>query len=136
MDTIKDITAVVGCISAILALAVAIIKPLRNRFIAWVRGKTNSSELENKIDEFGKLLRAHIEKDEEKIISAELSTEALLCMLRNEITTMYYKYTERESIPAHERENLVKLYTCYHSMHGNSYIDIIYEEMLELSVKG
>ena len=49
---------------------------------------------------------------------------------------MYYKYTRRNGLPNYERENLVKIYSCYHAMHGNSYVDLIYEELLALPPVG
>lgn len=135
IDTVKDIAAVVGCILSLITLITLIVKPLREKFINWIKGKANTCELEGKIDNLAEMLKTHIENDEAKLLAAEMQNEATLCILRDRITTMYYKYTVAESIPTYAREDLTKLYKIYHAMHGNSYIDIIYEEMLELPVE-
>ena len=135
INTIIDIAAVASCAITLITLITLTVKPLRERFANWIKVKSNSSELENKIDELSAMLKSHIDNDNAKLLSAEMQSEATLCILRDRITTMYYKYTASESILAYAREDLVKLYNSYHAMHGNSYVDIIYEEMLELPVE-
>ncbi|MEG2381617.1 MAG: hypothetical protein RSB38_07980 [Oscillospiraceae bacterium] len=135
IEEIKDVAAVVGCLSAIIALMVTIIKPLRTGFVNWIKRKSNTCEIEKKIDSISRLLEDHIKHDADKTEITELQTGALLCIMRDSITAIYYKYMDRGSIPTYARENLVKQYECYHAMHGNSYIDIIYAELLELPVE-
>ena len=134
IDIIKDTATVISCVLSFIALITLIVKPLRKRFANWIKVKSSTCELEGKIDLLSSLLREHIEKDEAKLLSAGMQNEATLCILRDRITTMYYKYTAVGSIPAYAREDLTKLYKIYHEMHGNSYVDIIYEEILELPV--
>ena len=54
MDTIKDIAAVVGCISACIALLTTIIKPLRQRFIDAIVKKSKDTSRDDKIDKMDK----------------------------------------------------------------------------------
>lgn len=54
LDTIKDIAAVVGCISACIALLTTIIKPLRQRFIDAIVKKSKDTSRDDKIDKMDK----------------------------------------------------------------------------------
>lgn len=54
LDIIKDIAAVVGCISACIALLTTIIKPLRQRFIDAIIKKSKDANRNDKIDNMDK----------------------------------------------------------------------------------
>ena len=51
------------------------------------------------------------------------------CLLRSDMLHIYYKHKEDGKIRQYEFENFVKLYEAYKSMHGNSFVDKIYEEV-------
>ena len=51
------------------------------------------------------------------------------CQLRSEMLRTYYKHRETEKIRQYEYENFVLLYEAYKALHGNSFIDKIYEEV-------
>lgn len=51
------------------------------------------------------------------------------CQLRSEMLRIYYKHNETERIRQFEYENFVYLYEAYKALHGNSFIDKIYEEV-------
>ena len=61
--------------------------------------------------------------------------EALKCLLRSNITSKYYVYTELGCIPEYEKENINYLAQCYFSMGGNSYIKTIIKEINMLPIK-
>lgn len=61
--------------------------------------------------------------------------EALKCLLRSEITQLYYNILERGFIHSHEKENVNYLYSAYKGLKGNSYIDSIVKELNELQVQ-
>ena len=61
--------------------------------------------------------------------------EALKCLLRSNITSKYYVYTELGCIPEYEKENVNYLAECYFSMGGNSYIKTIIKEINMLPIK-
>lgn len=61
--------------------------------------------------------------------------EALKCLLRSNITKIYYKYTEIGSIPQFEKENVTYMHEQYKKMNGNSYVDEIYPEIMKLPIK-
>lgn len=51
------------------------------------------------------------------------------CQLRSEMLRVYYHNRESETIRQYEYENFVMLYEAYKALHGNSFIDKIYEEV-------
>ena len=51
------------------------------------------------------------------------------CQLRSEMLRTYYHNRETEKIRQFEYENFVMLYEAYKALHGNSFIDKIYEEV-------
>ena len=61
--------------------------------------------------------------------------EALKCLLRSNITSKYYVYSELGEIPRYEKENLTYMYEQYKNMDGNSYIDEIMVEINSLPIK-
>lgn len=63
MEIFKDIATVVGCISACIALAITIIKPLRQWIINSFIHKTQQSKLNEKIDELNKKMDESLEND-------------------------------------------------------------------------
>lgn len=60
--------------------------------------------------------------------------KALMCLLRSTITSKYYVYKEIGSIPYYEKENIDKLHEQYKSMGGNSYVDIIVDDLNKLPI--
>lgn len=65
----------------------------------------------------------------------EVQQEALKCILRSNITSKYYVYTELGEIPYYEKENIDKMHEQYKKMGGNSYVDIIVAELNKLPIK-
>lgn len=51
------------------------------------------------------------------------------CQLRNEMLHIYYHNKDDKRIRQYEYENFVFLYEAYKALHGNSFIDKIYEEV-------
>ena len=61
--------------------------------------------------------------------------EALKCLLRSNITSKYYVYSELKEIPYYEKENIDKMFEQYKNMGGNSYVDTIVKEINDLPIK-
>ena len=59
----------------------------------------------------------------------ESQNEGVKCLLRSEITKIYYGHLESRKLREYEFENLEKLYLAYKALKGNSFIDKIYKEM-------
>lgn len=64
MEIFKNIATVVGCISACIALLVAIIKPLRQRLIDSFVKKTKDTKRDEKIDKMDKKIDKLLENNE------------------------------------------------------------------------
>ena len=62
MEHINVIASYCGSISAIIALAVLIIKPLRNKFVSWVSKTSDRDNINQKIDNLTILLEKQISK--------------------------------------------------------------------------
>ena len=60
----------------------------------------------------------------------------VLCLLRAEIIRNHDKYTERREIPIYAKESLEKVYTSYHELGGNGTMTDLYNECMELPVRG
>ena len=61
--------------------------------------------------------------------------EALKCLLRSNITSKYYVYSELKEIPYYEKENVDKMFEQYKMMGGNSYVETIVREINNLPIK-
>lgn len=74
------------------------------------------------------LIKSYKNKDKQQ-------NEALKCLLRSNITSKYYIYSEMKQIPIYEKENINYMYEQYVKMNGNSYVQQIVEEINKLPTK-
>lgn len=63
------------------------------------------------------------------IVSVKRISNGTKCQLRSEMLRTYYKNRETQTIRQFEYENFILLYEAYKALHGNSFIDKIYEEV-------
>jgi hypothetical protein len=56
------------------------------------------------------------------------------CQLRSDMLHIYYEYKDTKKIRQYELENFVHLYKAYKALHGNSFIDKIYNEVMKWEV--
>ena len=61
--------------------------------------------------------------------------ETLKCLLRSNITSKYYVYSELKEIPYYEKENIDRMFEQYKKMGGNSYVETIVREINNLPIK-
>lgn len=61
--------------------------------------------------------------------------DALKCLLRSNITSKYYVYSELKQIPYYEKENIDRMFEQYKKMGGNSYVETIVNEINALPIK-
>lgn len=127
MELLKTVAMYAGWIITTITCLSLIIKPIRHGIADIINKKVEETENKTIIKEIRDTLQTHIEKD-------EIVNESTLALLRDNITKKYYRYLDKREMPSYERENLIKQYDIYHKMHGNSYIDIVYEEMKEWKV--
>ena len=59
----------------------------------------------------------------------------LQALLRAEMISDYYKYTEKGYAPLHVKENFENCYKQYHTLGANGSMDKLREEFLELPIQ-
>lgn len=130
MEIVNVIASYCGSISAIIALAVLIIKPLRKKFVEWISKASDRDGINSKIDTLTKLVQKQVEQNEQQRLELDKQSEALRCSLRTSILSTYYKYHFEENIPIFEKECFAKSCETYFSMGGNSFVHQCYEEIM------
>ena len=60
--------------------------------------------------------------------------EGQKCQLRADMLSTYYKNREAKSIRQYEAENFTLMYKAYKALKGNSFIDIIYNEVTQWEI--
>lgn len=56
------------------------------------------------------------------------------CQLRSEMLRIYYKHQDEKAIKEYELENFIKLYGAYKALNGNSFIDRVYDDVMQWQV--
>lgn len=54
-----------------------------------------------------------------------------LCLLRNELLKIYYKYKDTEELPQYEAQNFIMMYEAYKARGGNSFIDEVHDHVIK-----
>lgn len=134
MEYINTIASYCGSISAIIALIILIVKPIRTKFVDWVSKTSNRDELNTKIDNLTELVEKQVEQG--NIINAELQKQsmALQASLRDSILNIYNESMKKGYMSMYEKENLAKLFEQYKNLGGNSFIFECYQELNNLPV--
>lgn len=135
MEYINTIASYCGSISAIIALIVLIVKPVRTKFVDWVSKTSNREELNAKIDNLTELVEKQVEQND--IINAELQKQsmALQASLRNSILVIYNDSIAKGHMTMFEKQNLSKLFSEYKNLQGNSFICDLVNELNDMPVK-
>ncbi len=63
--------------------------------------------------------------------SIKSERDGVTCLLRSNIRKIYYSHCDEPepSIREYERQDLDDLYAGYHALHGNHFVDDLYEKM-------
>ena len=75
-----------------------------------------------------KPIRAKIFRDKEQ-------RDGVMCLLRSQMLSMYYKHRDTGEMRQYEYENFIACYDAYKAMGGNSFIDHIKEDIDEYKIK-
>jgi len=67
----------------------------------------------------------------EKLLGVKKQDKAMMCMLRSDITRIYYKYLPTKQIPQYEYEAFDLLCEAYFALKGNSFVHKIHDEVKE-----
>ena len=135
MDNLNIIAGYCGSISAIIALVVLVVKPIRSKFVDWITKTSNRDELNSKIDNLTELVEKQVAQND--VINAELKKQsmALQASLRNSILDIYNDSIAKGHMTMFEKQNLSKLFSEYKNLQGNSFICDLVNELNELPVK-
>ena len=107
METLNNIASCAGYIITIVTLLTLLIKPLRDRITKIIAQKKIDEHQNQQLDELITKVDTLQDIMAERYEELESIREALKCSIRNNITHLYYKYTQRGSIPILERENII-----------------------------
>ena len=152
VEIIKAIAAVLSALIVIGGFVSTICAPIRKKIASWIVGTSGVSSCNAEIDNLviavnnmQKALNEHIKQSDferketleelnkvNRKLDNNLETQRNSC--RNLIVDMYYKYGRYGEMPRYKHELLIKTYTNYKSMGGNSFIDELYEEMKDIKV--
>ena len=135
MEHINTIASYCGSISAIIALIVLVVKPVRDRFVTWVTKTSNRDELNTKIDNLTELVEKQVKQNAN--INAELKKQsmALQATLRDSILNIYNSRMKTGFITMYEKQNLAELFKQYEALDGNCFVHNCVDELNSLPVK-
>ena len=126
MEIFKNIATVVGCISACLALAVTIVKPLRQWVIDSFVQKSQQTNLKTNIEDLNKKIDLLIQTDEQtqnkikKIEEHMLENES--DRLKSELSMYYNRCCRGLQIFPEEMLRVEEVYDRYHNKLGLNHI--------------
>lgn len=134
-EAIKIVGSCLGYTLSAITLITMIVKPIRNKFIRWVKqtGDVDTTKLE--LTEIKNMLQTHINADVEKQETLKRLAEAEKASLRNSILHLCDLCLKRNSITSIEKLNLIDMYTEYHNLGGDTYCTDRYELTLDLPEK-
>ena len=136
LEFLKIIGGAIGGLTGLWAIIVAVVKPLRKRFVNWIICNTGSENMAKEISDIKEMLKEHIGQDAQKVEdmkevkeTVEKLKDSERCVLRTNILRIYNKYLPTGEIPAYEFETLSKDYHSYKGLEGNTFVDDIWEIM-------
>lgn len=122
MEVLKNIAVVLGIIISLGTILCVTIPGIRNNIRDAILREHEEEGITDKlsyiIDSLDQL------KDSDK-----LKNEAIKDLLRDRITSIYYKHLDEKTLTAKQFESLSKMYDSYIALGGNSYIKEIYHIM-------
>ena len=135
MEHINTIASYCGSISAIIALIVLVVKPIRDRFVTWVTKTSNRDELNTKIDNLTVLVEKQVEQNDNINIELKKQSMALQATLRNSILNIYNARMQMGFMTMYEKQNLAELFKQYEALDGNCFVHNCVDELNSLPVK-
>ena len=128
METVKNITAILGAILSLSAVITLCCKPIK-AYIASAL-KKYQSEQDDKLKQ--NTLKATLKRIENKLdATVAYTTEAC----RSEIKNMFYKYMDNKTLPYYEKMHMLQIEDIYvNKLQKNHYTKGLIEEMKTWSV--
>lgn len=125
MDFLAILTSI-GGICGTLVTIIGFISLVLKKPKAWIKKialETHNEQMKEVIESL---------KNIEQKLDAHKNAD--ICSLRHEITSIYEKYKDSETLPINIKQDLCSLYENYISLGGNSYVRQIYDDMMEWEV--
>ena len=135
MEYINTIASYCGSISAIIALIVLVVKPVRDRFVTWVAKTSNRDELNTKIDNLTELVEKQVKQNDNINVELKKQSMALQATLRDSILNIYNSRMQTGFITMYEKQNLAELFKQYEALDGNCFVHNCVDELNNLPVK-
>ncbi len=66
--------------------------------------------------------------------TVKLISDGARCQLRSDMLQTYYDNKSKKQLQEYEIENFIKTYNAYKALGGNSFIDRVYEEVIDWEV--
>ena len=134
IEVVKNIAAVVGCVLSCVSLATLCVKPIRQKFTAFVKRTSNQDEVETQLAEIKQILVDHIASDtdyhtrvEASLAVSETFTET---QCRNILKQIFYRHRVDKVLPLYEKKTLMDIEELYIvKMKKNHWGKTLIEEM-------
>lgn len=140
MEFIKNVSAIVGMVLAVINLLVFFTKGGRTIVLKAVKkinkeGEERNTQQDNKIEELHEKYEGLHELYEDMSLQLECIMEFSKQSLRDTIKCIYYKYCQEKKIPLYERKTADYAYKLYtDKFNGNTYAGLLYKEICKWEI--
>lgn len=135
LATFETIGSIVGILITLITFVTLITKrPIQAfRNMVHEESKAANSDLKEQIEKVDQQMKENFEETSKQIDQLDKriadNDQTDICMLRNDITHIYYKYKDTKKIPNYEKQNVMLLWERYDAKKGNHYVKSIIKEM-------
>lgn len=134
MQLVRDITSVLGLITAGASVAALVSKRLRTWLSGLVVRYSGAEEKENTIAEVKAMLEKHIAEDKtfrDQVTEVDnVMTEFVITQCRTTIKDKFYQYEHDKILPLYEKKTLMNIKNLYiDRLHCNSFASLLLDEM-------
>ena len=122
---------ILSCLGGVISCGTVLtvtLPSLRNR---WKERLFRWENMQKQVDRCCLLLEEAAREEEMRKEEIALQKEVDLCVLRDLITSMYYRRAGEKKIRTYELEDVFALYDLYCKAGGNSYVHSLYQQMSE-----
>lgn len=134
MEMVKNVAAIVGCITASLGLLTTICKPIRKRMVDFIRKTSHQDETTRQYEEIRALIEDSNKRTQDFMESVneklDISMDFTEKRCRSDLKNIFYKYRDMRVLPLYEKKTLMDLEELYiDRLHKNHWGKALIEEM-------
>ena len=148
IEIVKTAGSIASAFLGVVAVLTMLLKPVRQKVVDAVSRAARTSETSSEVAELRELVeRQNTElyeavtaiREENKVQTEKLNSlqiaidnerEASKASLGNTIKHIYFKYKDDRKLPVREVEALCLLHNAYKLENGNSFVDSLFDEMM------